>query len=539
MNIKVIMFLFIAPVFITSRIFSQASKLQKNILDSTTQFIRLNINNISSTFSNDGLADYYLYNEQGFRFKYPRDKMLGYTNSGFVVGGKIEGNIKVSGTFYHSAMQPSGDKKIYRVRRDYKTGDLSMEIIDGEGTEAEIRNTYTAHWNNWPAEEGAPYEDKNKNGIYEPEVDIPGYPGSDQTIWFKANDNDTALVKRWFGSDPLGIEVEYTYWGYKEDAPLGNTIFRKYRIKNTGGKEINEMYCSIQSDFDIGDPGDDFVGCDTSLALAFIYNRLDNDYIFNNTPPAVGFIYLNGRDIQNKKIPLSSFNPFINLSPPFEFPASNSYEYGGLFWYNLFQGKTINGNYYIIPDQYGGGNTKFPYAGDPITQTGWVDGNPYLLNNRGMNISVGSINLPSSGTIELVFALITAGGYNNISRLKAIDSLKLYANYINEFYKKISDSTTTVYLDYSQTRRDLILYQNYPNPFNSVSKITFYLPERTNVVINVYDILGKTIKSILAGYKTIGYHTVEFNGDDLASGTYFYEIITERYRSVKKALLLK
>ncbi|MDQ7816699.1 MAG: YCF48-related protein [Melioribacteraceae bacterium] len=139
-----------------------------------------------------------------------------------------------------------------------------------------------------------------------------------------------------------------------------------------------------------------------------------------------------------------------------------------------------------------------------------------------------------SGNSWISFSVPTSITINSIS---PINKNEIIAVGLNGRIIKFSEIKTSVRND--ENKALFSLSQNYPNPFNSVSKITFYLPERTNVVINVYDILGRTIKSIFAGYKTIGYHTVEFNGDDLASGTYFYEIITERYRLVKKALLLK
>ena len=52
----------------------------------------------------------------------------------------------------------------------------------------EIYDNYAYFWENWPAEWGAPYDDLNGDGLYDPNEDIPGIPGADQTIWIIAND---------------------------------------------------------------------------------------------------------------------------------------------------------------------------------------------------------------------------------------------------------------------------------------------------------------------------------------------------------------
>jgi hypothetical protein len=86
------------------------------------------------------------------------------------------------------------------------------------------------------------------------------------------------------------------------------------------------------------------------------------------------------------------------------------------------------------------------------------------------------------------------------------------------------------------------LYQNYPNPFNPITKIDYDLPKDGNVKLIIYDIIGREIKSLVNEFKQAGNYTVEFNGNNLASGIYFYKIQVEggkRYTTVKKMILLK
>jgi len=83
------------------------------------------------------------------------------------------------------------------------------------------------------------------------------------------------------------------------------------------------------------------------------------------------------------------------------------------------------------------------------------------------------------------------------------------------------------------------LYQNYPNPFNPITKIRYQLPKESKVVIKIYDVLGSEVMELLNEQKEAGVYAVEFNADNLSSGTYIYRIIAESFMDTKKMILLK
>ena len=83
------------------------------------------------------------------------------------------------------------------------------------------------------------------------------------------------------------------------------------------------------------------------------------------------------------------------------------------------------------------------------------------------------------------------------------------------------------------------LSQNYPNPFNPTTTIKFGIPQAGDVSLVVYDILGRKVAELLHGNLAAGYHTVNFNASNLASGVYFYRIEAGNFVSVKKLMLLK
>ncbi len=126
--------------------------------------------------------------------------------------------------------------------------------MNDEGkSEPEIRTQYEKDWNEWPAEKGAPYKDVNNNNFYEPNIDIPGIPGADQTLWYIANDYDSNKTKSLYGSPTMGIELQVTVWGYKDIQVLNNMVFKKYVLINKSKNDFEDSYISIWSDPDLGD----------------------------------------------------------------------------------------------------------------------------------------------------------------------------------------------------------------------------------------------------------------------------------------------
>jgi len=88
------------------------------------------------------------------------------------------------------------------------------------------------------------------------------------------------------------------------------------------------------------------------------------------------------------------------------------------------------------------------------------------------------------------------------------------------------------------------LSQNYPNPFNPETVIKYALPEDCYVELDVYNILGQKVKTLVNQYQNAGYKMVHWNGRDdkgneIASGILFYKIKTPKYSETKKMVLLR
>jgi len=89
-----------------------------------------------------------------------------------------------------------------------------------------------------------------------------------------------------------------------------------------------------------------------------------------------------------------------------------------------------------------------------------------------------------------------------------------------------------------------VLGQNYPNPFNPVTRINLELSSAGHVTMTVYDLLGRTVNELIDEELPSGYTSVEWDGRDsqgneLASGVYFYEVVCDGQSESKKMLLLR
>ena len=83
------------------------------------------------------------------------------------------------------------------------------------------------------------------------------------------------------------------------------------------------------------------------------------------------------------------------------------------------------------------------------------------------------------------------------------------------------------------------LAQNYPNPFNPSTTISFSIPNRENVSLDVYNLLGQKVTSILNKEMEGGSYSVSFDASSLSAGIYFYTLRAGNYASTKKMMLLK
>jgi len=102
----------------------------------------------------------------------------------------------------------------------------------------------------------------------------------------------------------------------------------------------------------------------------------------------------------------------------------------------------------------------------------------------------------------------------------------------------------TLSIDGADIPQIFALHQNYPNPFNPTTQIRYDLPEDANVNITVYDIMGRSIRSLVNSNQTAGYRSIRWDGknnlgEGVSAGMYIYMIQAGKFSQTKKMVLLK
>ena len=113
-----------------------------------------------------------------------------------------------------------------------------------------------------------------------------------------------------------------------------------------------------------------------------------------------------------------------------------------------------------------------------------------------------------------------------------------YSNTVSVIIESLDlDEDSAMHLDYK-------IHQNYPNPFNPTTQIKYDLPEDALVSINIYDLMGRSIKSLVNSNQSAGYRSIQWNatnnlGEPVSAGMYIYMIQAGEFRQTKKMVLLK
>ena len=475
---------------------------------------------------------------------------------GLIWGGKVNGEIRVNGDTYRYGLTPgkiledgkadnplSTQSKIFKIRKDWQTLPESV-----------LKERLEYDYNHWPVEAGAPWDDVNEDGVYTPGFDKPKFIG-DETLFYVANDLDTAKSKYTYGSDPIGLEFQSTIFGFiRED--LKDVVFKKYRVINKSSADVTDMYFTYWADDDLGNASDDFEGFDSTLNMSYCFNGDNNDEdYYGSPPPAIGHMIVQGPIIPASVTDSARYNTgwrygYKNLgmtSSGLIFKGNYLQEYPGdpylgdykgtLEFYNMMQGLNMDGSSIINPII--GEPTIWPLSGDPVLDVGWYEGDGWpggpSSDDRRYHVPSGPFTLAENDTLEVVYAILMAKGTDNINSLK---ELKELAAHVQEFYN-------TEFVEMLNTKQTIAptgytLFQNYPNPFNPKTTIEYEVPEKSFVTIKIYDILGREVQTLVNNEEKVRWrYKIQFDASTLASGVYFYRIQAGSFVNTKKMMVLK
>lgn len=477
--------------------------------------------------------------------------------------------------------------------QDYQAGTVGMNPYDPKAAIYKLNKNdepFGQSWQDWidAVNLGADFYDgdgdgiynpvdKNSNGVWDPDEDKPDIL-LDETYWCVFNDGVPASQRIWL-SEPMGIEVRQTIFAAASQGATDNTIFIRYKIKNTGSVRdtLRNIYLGICGDPDIGDGTDDLGGCDTLRNATYSCNDQD-DVVFGDTPPTFltrifqgpivyipgeTFLDNNGNNIYDEGID-TPLDTAYNMRGPLGiryFPGAKNLNMTSSIHYIMgdvlirdpvnvlearyFQSGLLSSggifdpcNYHNYGQVLGGIDCSevdplFWYSGNRIQNTGWINIGAHDIRQLQ---STGLFDLIKDQEVDIIIAYVVGMG-NSVN-----DGITLAKNYSDEIQQIYDDNfayTLVNVKDEPKIISSCVLFQNYPNPFNPTTTIKYSINSRQFVSLKVYDVLGNAVATLVNEEKSAGNYSFEFNGSNLASGIYFYQLKTDGYTATKKLILLK
>jgi hypothetical protein len=209
-----------------------------------------------------------------------------------------------------------------------------------------------------------------------------------------------------------------------------------------------------------------------------------------------------------------TFDPTIQ-SDSLKIDKAHAY-YGATYMDSLRIESSTNGGstYSLITVLYSSSNYGASYALSTTSSTSSFVPTSTQWNTRTFGLPV--------GTNKIRFTAVS--GYGNDMFLDSIRIVSLITGVHN------------IGLDLPKVYK---LEQNYPNPFNPVTRISFDIPKQSLVMMKVYDILGREVKTLVNEIKAPGNYSVDFDGTELSSGVYFYKLESNGFTDIKRMLLIK
>lgn len=317
--------------------------------------------------------------------------------------------------------------------------------------------------------------DLNGNGKWDPTEDRPDLIG-DATVWCVYKDSRSPALRRFNDVDPQGIEIRQSVFAFASKGVVGNMIFIRYSILNTGSvaDTLDDVYFGTWADPDLGNINDayldDLVGCDTTLNAGYVYNDGD-DNEWGQTPPCFlidffqgpiayipgeTFVDNNGNGIFDAgdtpldtaynvqgqvrgiaKFPgaknegLSSFVHYMQSHPTHGDPSTQFEARNYMLGKNRV-GAALDPCSWTFGTVRGGINCalvdpRYSYSGDPVTDVGWINIAP--TDQRQMS-NTGPFKLVKDKPVDIVVAYVVGRGTNALNSITVAKQYDIVAQLV-------------------------------------------------------------------------------------------------------------
>jgi len=171
------------------------------------------------------------------------------------------------------------------------------------------------------------------------------------------------------------------------------------------------------------------------------------------------------------------------------------------------------------------------------------DYSKFWVINLASGVATDKIDMYWEGGGDIYGASGTSAGYYSAIDLELDDGGNVYVlhDYAWAMEKWVGSPTTSVEAAQgtSQLPRQLVLSQNYPNPFNAATEIRYELPERRSVSLEIFNVTGQRVASLVKGEQSEGPHLVQWNAGNLPSGIYLVRLQADNEMATKKMALIR
>ena len=307
--------------------------------------------------------------------------------------------------------------------------------------------------------------------------------------------------------------------------------------------------------------------CDSSLQLGYGYNGEDIDIEFHKfdlAPPAFGYTLIQGPITTSNdpsdyaffgfrkrwgfaNLPMTSFwQKAVGTAVSID-SWGRDQKYKAI--YKVMKGylplKTRNAVFYDCNKE----PTKFMVNGDPVEETGCIDGmnhvHPGCPGNRRFQMNSGPFSMALGDTQEVIIAMVGGIGSDHLASVSVMKHyVKLAQCWAQAVFKTGFEHISVEESPTEALPENFRLYQNYPNPFNSGTELCYDLPLKKNVKLTIYNLLGQMVKVLVNetqaadsyAYKWDG---TDFHGERVPTGIYLYKIEAGYWTKTEKMMLLR
>ena len=188
---------------------------------------------------------------------------------------------------------------------------------------------------------------------------------------------------------------------------------------------------------------------------------------------------------------------------------------------------TLSGKNYIFHHD-GSRYSNFPFI---------IEGDSILVSSSLGDLDNDGDNEIISGTLNSLQVIDFQGTYGNRFSWNTYRANNYRDGFINLDLAELENQYNSTYSKFS-------VFQNYPNPFNPTTEIKYYIPKNGLVKVDIYDLIGRNVKSLVNINKPAGHHFVRWDGTNnygefVSAGMYIYAIHSGEFIATKKMLLLK